>query len=83
MVEHSHTEPAVLAVTNRRNPPIFAADRLTAALQEEDVAVFSAGSLHALECEVGHFVHMRKGHCDFILPKSRRPFNLEFTAPIT
>jgi hypothetical protein len=81
VVEHTDAESAVLNVANRRDAPIFPVDRLTRALEEADVGVFGAGSRDALKREVGHFIGMRERHRGFILPKSRKPFNLELTAP--
>jgi hypothetical protein len=78
MVEYADAEAAVFGVTDRRNSAIFSGNRLTRAPEKADISVFGAGRGDTLQGQVGHFIHPRKRHRGFILPKSRKPFNLEF-----
>jgi hypothetical protein len=52
---------------------------LAHALEEADIAVFGTGRRYALQCQINHVIRTHERHRGFILPKSRKPFNLEFS----
>jgi hypothetical protein len=79
MIEGPNPKPSVLRVSNRRNPAVFAANGLGAAVEKTDIAVFGPGSHHAFQRELGKFIKMKirkSGHGVCILTEVPAPFNL-------
>ena len=78
MIEDADPEPAVLRLSNGRDPAVFTTNGLGRAVENADIAVLSPGGHHTFQREFCEFVLMRNKmteHSIGILAETSASFN--------